>query len=71
MPEIRALMSPQELADYLGVPLGTVYQWNHHGTGPKPISVGRHVRYRHAEVEQWLDGNRIARPTTRRVERRG
>lgn len=26
--------SPEELADMLGVPVATVYQWRHKGTGP-------------------------------------
>ncbi len=53
-----ALMSPQDLADYLSVPIGTVYRWNHVGSGPPALSVGRHVRYRPEEVEAWLDTQR-------------
>ena len=49
------LLSAAEVAEALGVPVGTVYAWNHRGTGPRPISVGRHVRYREAEVEAWLE----------------
>ncbi|MEU2251165.1 helix-turn-helix domain-containing protein [Streptomyces sp. NPDC019224] len=49
------LLSPAELASYLGVPVKTVYRWNHMGTGPKPCPVGKHVRYRPADVEAWLD----------------
>ncbi|MEU8676797.1 helix-turn-helix domain-containing protein [Streptomyces sp. NPDC048560] len=49
------LYSPAALAEYLGVPLKTVYRWNHTGTGPKPCPVGRHVRYRPTDVEAWLD----------------
>lgn len=49
------LISPTQLADYLGVPVRTVYAWNHHGTGPTPIRLGKHVRYRPADVEAWLD----------------
>jgi excisionase family DNA binding protein len=41
-----ALYSPQQLADYLGVPLATVYRWRYEGTGPRGIKVGKHVRYR-------------------------
>ncbi len=47
--------SPDGLADYLDVPVKTVYQWRHQGTGPIGIKVGRHVRYRRSEVERWLD----------------
>lgn len=45
---------PQGLADYLGVPLATVYKWNHEQTGPPAYRVGRHVRYRRSETDQWV-----------------
>ncbi|MFC8824944.1 helix-turn-helix transcriptional regulator [Streptomyces sp. NPDC057137] len=48
------LYSPTALAEYLDVPVKTVYRWNHTGTGPKAHRVGRHVRYRPADVEAWL-----------------
>lgn len=51
------LFSPQQLADYLGVPIRTVYAWNSQGTGPTPIKVGKHVRYRAEDVEAFLDAN--------------
>ncbi len=53
--ERRPLASPEELSAYLGVPLGTLYSWNHRGIGPKATKVGRHLRYRWQEVEAWLD----------------
>lgn len=49
------LLIPQELADMLQVPLQTLGQWRYLGRGPAYIKVGRHVRYRSVEVEQWLD----------------
>lgn len=50
----QRLWSLQELADFLGVPRSTCYQWRHHGEGPRSIKVGRHVRYRPEDVETWL-----------------
>lgn len=49
------LLSPKELADYLGVPLATIYQWRHKGTGPRGHVVGRHVRFQPADVAAWLE----------------
>jgi excisionase family DNA binding protein len=49
------LLSPDELASYLGVPRATVYRWRSRREGPCGIRVGRHVRYRLEEVERWLD----------------
>lgn len=51
----RPLASPKDVADYLGVPIKTVYEWNSRGTGPKLRKVGRHVRYRWDDVEKWLE----------------
>jgi excisionase family DNA binding protein len=46
-------LSPADLAAREGVPLPTVYAWNHTGTGPRYFRAGRHVRYRLADVEAW------------------
>ncbi|MEV5048900.1 helix-turn-helix domain-containing protein [Streptomyces griseoincarnatus] len=56
----RPLATPQEIAEYCHVPLGTVYQWSSRGGGPKFIKVGRHLRARWSDVEQWLDTQTIA-----------
>ena len=44
----------QETAEYLGVPEATLYQWASRGIGPKSLRVGRHRRYRPAEVRRWI-----------------
>lgn len=49
------LMNPQQLADFLGVPLATVYAWRYRGDGPRASKIGRHVRFRRSDVDQWLD----------------
>jgi excisionase family DNA binding protein len=51
------LLSSQELADYLGIPLQTLYVWAARGTGPDRIRVGRYTRYRLSAVNAWLDAN--------------
>lgn len=56
------LMSIDELSTYLGVPVTTLYRWRHYGDGPRGIKVGRHVRYRVADVEAWLDANADPEP---------
>ncbi|KJY18381.1 MULTISPECIES: AlpA family transcriptional regulator [unclassified Streptomyces] len=59
-PQQRRLATPPEIAEYCGVPLGTVYQWSSRGGGPKFIKVGRHLRARWSDVEAWLDAQTIA-----------
>jgi len=49
------LMTLPELAEMLGVPIETLYGWRHRGEGPVGYRIGRHVRYRRAVVEQWLE----------------
>jgi excisionase family DNA binding protein len=48
------LLSLTDLAEFLSVPVTTLYQWRHRGEGPPGYRIGRHVRYRRAEVEAWL-----------------
>ncbi len=47
-------MSPEELAELYGIPVGTIYQWRTKGYGPKGARIGRHVRYERAEVDAWI-----------------
>lgn len=51
----RSLGKPPEVAAYIGVPEKTLTQWRYLGKGPRYIPVGRHIRYRWSDVEQWLD----------------
>jgi excisionase family DNA binding protein len=62
-PEETTLLSPAALAAYLDVPVSTCYAWNYHGTGPKVLHVGRHVRYRRSDVETWLDTKALVEVT--------
>jgi excisionase family DNA binding protein len=48
------LLTVQDLADYLGVPVTTLYQWRHRKEGPPGFRVGRHLRYRWDDVEEWI-----------------
>ena len=51
----RRLMTPDELAEYLGVSLHCVYAWSSRGGGPNVVRVGARLRYRPDDVEAWLD----------------
>lgn len=51
----RALATPEEIAQFLGVPVATLYQWRCRGKGPRSARVGRHIRYRWSDVDSWLD----------------
>jgi excisionase family DNA binding protein len=51
----KDLMTAEELAAYLAVPLATLYAWRYRREGPPAIKVGRHLRYRTQDVERWLN----------------
>jgi excisionase family DNA binding protein len=53
--ELDRLLTITDLSEMLGVPVDTLYGWRHRGEGPAGYRVGRHVRYRRAAVEAWLD----------------
>jgi excisionase family DNA binding protein len=60
MPE--ALMTPDQVAEYLAVPVATLYAWRHRGGGPPATRVGRHLRYDPARVQEWLDAHTESSP---------
>jgi excisionase family DNA binding protein len=49
------LMTLAELAEMLGIPVNTLYGWRCRGEGPPGYRIGRHIRYRRAAVEAWLE----------------
>lgn len=54
-------LTAEELADRAGVSLHTVYRWNSRGGGPPYLKLGRHARYRLADVIAW-EKSRERRP---------
>jgi excisionase family DNA binding protein len=49
------LLSVRDLAEYLGVPVTTLYQWRYRSEGPTGFRVGRHLRYRWTDVQEWIE----------------
>lgn len=45
----------EDLARELGVPVRTIYTWRSKGKGPRGATFGKHVRFRRADVEQWIE----------------
>jgi len=48
------LLTVEDLAEYLGVPVATLYAWRYQRQDPPGFRVGRHVRYRWADIEEWI-----------------
>ncbi|MHA7275556.1 helix-turn-helix transcriptional regulator [Arthrobacter sp. Hz1] len=61
-----AVLTPQETADLLSTNVATLAQLRYAGGGPRYIKLGRSVRYRSSDIEDYLRGNTYER-TDRQV----
>lgn len=52
---VKPLMTGEELAAFLKVPPATLHRWRWAGDGPPALKVGKHLRYREADVLRWLE----------------
>jgi len=52
-----------DLATELGVPLRTIYAWRSKGKGPRAATFGKHLRFRRADVEDWIESQMDERTT--------
>ena len=55
MQHLEPLISAQELAEYLDVPVKTLYAWRYRRQGPPGLRVGKHLRYRRIDVNEWIE----------------
>lgn len=51
----QPLADAQQIAEYCGVPLKTVYRWSSRGGGPRLMKVGRHLKARWSDLDVYLD----------------
>lgn len=49
------LLTPDEVAAILDVPAKTLAHWRTQRTGPLFVRLGVHVRYRHTDLETWIE----------------
>ena len=54
LPTCERLWTLQDVSNFLGVPVGTLYHWRVRGEGPPAFKVGRHVRFDPDQVRAWL-----------------
>ncbi|MBO0729268.1 MAG: helix-turn-helix domain-containing protein [Acidimicrobiaceae bacterium] len=47
-------LTPVDLAEILGVPVDTIYQWRSRRIGPRGFRVGRHLRFDPQAVHEWV-----------------
>ena len=51
---LSPLLSTKEAGKYLGLSTSTLNKWRCFGTGPRFVKLGRAVRYRKAELDEYL-----------------
>ncbi len=55
MEPLERLLPVEDLTDYVGVPVATIYAWRYRRQGPPGFRVGRHLRFRWSDVERWIE----------------
>ena len=53
--EFKRLWTIEDVSNFLGIPVGTLYQWRSKGYGPAGRRMGKYVRYRPDDVISWVD----------------
>lgn len=53
------LLTPAEAARQLQVREKTLSEWRYARTGPAFIKVGRLVRYQQADLDRWIESQRV------------
>ncbi|MBA2444187.1 MAG: helix-turn-helix domain-containing protein [Nocardioidaceae bacterium] len=53
-------MSVEDLAEYLGVPVQTIYDWRVAGTAPRAFKFGKRLKFAVADVRDWLAAHQEA-----------
>ncbi len=52
---MRKPWGPEDVAEYFGISVETIYQWRSRGYGPPGRRIGKHVRYKPEDVEAWFE----------------
>lgn len=55
MTALDRLLTVNDLAEYLGVPVATIYTWRYRRQGPPGFRVGKHLRFRWTDIEEWIE----------------
>jgi excisionase family DNA binding protein len=48
-------MTLEDVSKYLDIPMKTLRKWRLDGSGPRAFKVGRHLRFRRSDVDEWLE----------------
>ncbi|ADB31175.1 regulatory protein MerR [Kribbella flavida DSM 17836] len=48
------LWSVEDLSEFLGIPVATLYRWRTTGYGPAGVRMGKYIRYDQEVVRAWI-----------------
>jgi excisionase family DNA binding protein len=51
---VEKLLTPSQLADIIGIRLGTVYSWLSRGVDVPHVKIGGTIRFREKAIQDWL-----------------
>lgn len=60
--DLEPLLSIEELAEYLDIPVSTIRDWRTDGKGPRAIRLGGRLRFAVSDVRTWLGEQREISP---------
>jgi predicted DNA-binding transcriptional regulator AlpA len=60
VPDDPSLRTAEDLAEMCRVPLSTVYAWRHTGNGPRALRIGKYLRYRQTDIDEWLESSAVS-----------
>ena len=52
---LEPLLDITELAEYLGIPLSTLYDWRTRGLGPRAYRFGKRLKFARSDVQEWME----------------
>ena len=55
---LEPLMTMTDLAEYLGIPVSTIYDWRTNGHGPVAHRFGKHLKFALSDVRTWMETQR-------------
>lgn len=58
--DLEPLIGVEELADHLGVPVQTIYDWRVAGTAPRAFKFGKRLKFALCDVKDWIAAHREA-----------
>lgn len=51
----KQLLSTEQVAEEIGIPVTTLRYWRGRNEGPRSFRVGRVVKYRQGDIEEWIE----------------